>query len=307
MRAAPLQRALASAVQTLLRPVVRRLVAWGVPYPALDQIVRELYVEVAERDFALPFKKSTDSRITLLTGLHRKEVARLRQLDRSRPAATRLEMSAAARVIGRWLAPPYADGRGRPLVLPYEGATARAKSFARIVHDLAVDVPPRSVLDELVRLGAVALDAGGHVTLHAEALVPRGNVEAMVELLGIDPGELFATIAHNIEASDDPWLQRKVVYDNVGSDALASLRRAASELGAEFLRRANALLAGVDRDRNPDAPGGDRARVTLGAYYFEDVLDAKREGTARDAGAVRRNPPRRAPAARGSSSHTRRR
>ena len=77
---------------------------------------------------------------------------------------------------------------------------------------------------------------------------------------------------HNIEHADAPRLQRKVVYENIGSDALAELQASARRLGETFVRRANALLASRDRDRNPQAPGGQRSRVVLGTYYFEETV-----------------------------------
>jgi hypothetical protein len=263
------RRAAVRALRSLLRPVVRRLVEWGIPYPALDEIVRDLYVSVADRELAIPFKRSTDSRVALLTGLHRKEVAKRRRTARPAGPEPRLEQSAAVRVVGRWMAPPYADAEGRPLALPYDAPGARARSFKRLVGELGVDAPPRSVLDELVRLGTAAIRPDGRVVLQREAVIADPGSEAALSLLGTDPAELFATIAHNVSSPSEPWLQRKVAYDNVGSEALAELRAAARELGAEFVRRANVLLAARDRDRRPDAPGGRRSRVSLGIYYFE--------------------------------------
>ena len=54
--------ALVATIRRLLRPVVRQLLAWGVSYQVFDRVVRGLFVEVAEEDFALPAKKQTDSR-----------------------------------------------------------------------------------------------------------------------------------------------------------------------------------------------------------------------------------------------------
>lgn len=62
----------------LLRPLVRLCIRSGMTFPALAQLLRELFVNVAEHDFALDGKPQTDSRVSLLTGIHRKEVARLR-------------------------------------------------------------------------------------------------------------------------------------------------------------------------------------------------------------------------------------
>ena len=267
----PLKERFVAAIRQMLRPVVRQLIAYGVSYPAFNKIVRELYLDVAERHYALPFKRQTDSRLALVTGINRKEISQLRRRKAAAGSAVAVEDTAVTHVIGRWMAgPPYADAGGHPYRLPYETDTPRAASFARLVRDLGVDVPVRSVLDELLRTGAVELLPDGDVQLVKEAHIPAPDTEGKLTLLGSDPAETFSTIIHNIEHPDSPWLQRKVVYDNIGADALPELNEATRTLGEEFVRRANALLASFDRDRNPNAPGGKRTRVVLGTYYFEE-------------------------------------
>jgi hypothetical protein len=287
-----LRESFTGAIRRMLRPVVRQLVAWGVPYPAFDRLVRELYVEVAEGEFQLPFKRQTDSRISLVTGLNRKEIARLRrQRAASTETARPAEEAIATRVVGRWLAPPYVDRSGRPRPLAYEAEGRREASFTRLVRSLALDVPARSVLDELIRSGLVELHADGQVALLRQANIPEGDPTAKLELLASDPAELFTTIVHNLERPDAAWLQRKVVYDNIGADALPILRTAAREAGEEFMRIANRLLAANDRDRNPRAPGGRRSRVVLGAYYFEaDGPERAPDSAQSSTGAVRSRP-----------------
>lgn len=264
----------AAAIRRMLRPVVRQLVAYGVTYPALDQMIRELYVETAEHDFALPHKRLTDSRVALMTGLNRKEIARLRHGPRTPEAEVDVEDTAVTRVIGRWMGgPPFSDARGRPRALPYEDARKRTATFSRLVRDRGIDVPVRSVLDELIRTGVAEIDDAGIVRLKQEANVPAGDLEGKLTLLASDPGELFSTIVHNVETPEDPWLQRKVVYDNIGSDALEALRESSRAAGEEFIRRSNVLLSSKDRDRTPDAPGGKQSRVVLGVYYYEETED----------------------------------
>lgn len=266
-----LKEQFAAAIRRMLRPVVRQLVAYGVTYPALDQMIRELYVETAEQDFALTHKRPTDSRVALMTGLNRKEIARLRHRTVSEGAAVEVEDTAITRVIGRWMGgPPFSDSRGRPKPLPYEGARKRA-TFSRLVKDRGVDVPVRSVLDELVRTAVAEIDDAGVVHLKQQANVPAGDLEGKLTLLASDPGELFSTIVHNVENPEKPWLQRKVVYDNIGSEALDELRESSRATGEEFIRRSNVLLSANDRDRTPDAPGGKRSRVVLGVYYYEET------------------------------------
>ena len=261
----------ADAIQRMLRPVVRQLIDYGISFPALSEMIKAVYVDVAEKEFSLPFKRQTDSRLALVTGLNRKEIARLRRRKKSARQPVEVEDTIVTHVIGRWMAgPPYGDRNGKPHRLPYESEDAKVASFARLVRSLAVDIPVRSVLDELLRQGIVELLPDGAVRLQREAHIPAENLEAKLTLLGSDPAELFATIMHNIEHPDAPRLQRKVVYDNIGSNALAELRAAACAAGEDFIRHANTLLASYDRDRNAAAPGGKRTRVVLGTYYFDE-------------------------------------
>lgn len=298
------QRALfLAAIRRLLRPAVRQLIAYGVTFPAFAQLMKETYVEVAEQQFALPFKRQTDSRVALMTGLNRKEIAHLREHvtkpDRARDEAA-LEETVVTHAIGRWMAgPPYATPDGHPRQLRYESDKVREPTFTRLVKELAIDLPVRAVLDELLHVGAVELLPNGDVVLRREAHVPLADAEGKFALLGSDPAELLSTIVHNIEHPDAPRLQRKVVYDNIGADALAQLRAEARRIGGEFVRRANSLLASYDRDRNPEAPDGTRSRVVLGTYYFEEPTAAPAApasgteegsaGTPRPPGRIRRS------------------
>jgi hypothetical protein len=266
----PLKEQFVTAIQRMMRPVVRQLIAYGVSYPAFSRIVKQLYLDVAEQEFALPFKQQTDSRLSLVTGINRKEISQLRRRKQT-PQTPEVEDTLVTHVIGRWMAgPPYAEAHGTPRRLPYESDNPHSASFARLVRELGTDIPVRSVLDELLRVGAVVLLPNGDVVLQQEAHIPAGDAAAKLTLLGSDPAELFSTIIHNIEHPDAARLQRKVVYDNIGSEALSELRTEARRIGEEFIRHANVLLASQDRDRHPKAAGGKRSRVVLGTYYFEE-------------------------------------
>jgi hypothetical protein len=283
-----------AAIDRMLRAVVRHLIAQGITHPAVTQMLKEVYLDVAEAEFALPFKRQTDSRLSLVTGLNRKEISRLRRQRKSLKAAVAVEDNLVTHVIGRWMAgPPYASADGTPRRLPYDSSRPNAVSFARLVRELSVDIPVRSVLDELLRAEVVTLLPQGDVELQREVHIPAEDAAAKLTLLGTDPAELFNTIMHNIEHPDAPRLQRKVVYDNIGTDALADIRTASRHAGEDFIRTANALLAAHDRDRNPRAAGGQRMRVVLGTYYFEEeaapTAPSKPDKRTRPPGRIRRS------------------
>lgn len=286
----------AGAIKRLLRPIVRQVIAYGLHYQGFDRLVREVFLDVAETDFALPFKRQTDSRLALITGLNRKEISSLRQRASSDAPPREIAESPMTRLLGRWMAgPPYASPDGAARRLPYESDNPNAASFARLAREVVgVDLPVRSLLDELLHTRTAEMLPNGDVVLRQEAHLPAADTEAKLALLGSDPGEVFSTIVHNIENPNAARLQRKVVYDNIGADALPTLTDEARRLGEEFVRKANALLSSYDRDRHPNAPGGARTRVVLATYHFEEpVAAAADDNKAKTKTAKRKPAPRR--------------
>src|SRR5262245_4658036 len=167
----------------LLRPLVRLCIRSGMTFPALAQLLRELFVNVAEHDFALEGKEQTDSRVSLLTGIHRKEVARLRGAGapvHEAPAA----VSLSSAVIARWLAAPeFTDAKGEPLPLP-RTAEGEAPSFEQLVASVTKDVRPRAVLDEWLDRGLVTINGDDEIELVEAAFVPRGEDDSKWHYLG---------------------------------------------------------------------------------------------------------------------------
>jgi Family of unknown function (DUF6502) len=256
------------AAANTLRPLIKRLLALGVPFGHLEARLRELFVEIAETEFALPGRRQTDSRVTLLTGINRKEVRRIRSAD-SAAGPTSFSMNHATSLISRWLTDPQtADRAGHPRPLPYQAE--RGASFMKLARAVTADLAPRVLLDELVRSGAVELRDENVVVLKGDAYVPKLEASEKLQILAEDPPELIQTILQNIFSdSEELLLQRKVYYDNLGSNAAQRIRVEMRREGERFLRRVNRLLARHDRDRNPKAAGGERYYAGMGVYFFE--------------------------------------
>jgi len=103
------------------------MLARGVTFPFLAELLKTLFVEVADADFRIGNKASTDSRINLMTGVHRKDVSRLRQAlqspDDSVPSVVSLgaQLVAGNTTISRWGRPstsssPFCQRRRRTLL-----------------------------------------------------------------------------------------------------------------------------------------------------------------------------------------------
>ncbi|MFZ5621500.1 MAG: DUF6502 family protein [Pseudomonadota bacterium] len=264
--------ALTVAILRILRPLVRILLRHGVSHRTFSELAKWVYVDVAATEFALEERKQTTSRVAVITGLTRKDVARLREQTQPDARMHSERYNRAARIIGAWLREPaFRAPDGTPAVLPLQGGEA---SFQELVRRHSGDMPPRALLDELVRVGAVRLEADGGVRLLSLGYVPHSDVAEKINILGTDVALLLATLDHNLESGGrPPRFQRKVAYDNLPDQALPQLRTLAAAEGQALLERLNLWLAEHDRDTNPAVDGDGRNRAGVGIYYFEEPRD----------------------------------
>ncbi len=262
-------------LRRLLRPLVHLLIQSGVTFPVLADLLRGLYVDVAVRDLLLDPKSRTDSRITLLTGVHRKEVRHLR-----RQAAVADEVPSvvtlSSHIIARWLGTPaYMDASGKPLALPRASRSAAEPSFEGLVASVTTDVRPRTVLDDWLSQDLVTLDADDRVRLNVAAFIPRpGRDEQLFYFARNLHDHIAAATANVLATGPAPFLDRSVHYDGLGMAAAESLEEAAREAAQRLLldvnRRALELVDAQEAESGPAALAPTR-RVNLGLYlYVED-------------------------------------
>lgn len=264
------QHALFNAIAKLLRPLIRMLLRHGVPYAAFADLAKHEYVKVASEEFAVDGRKQTNSRVATITGLSRKEVQRVKALEGiGDPIEVVEKYHRAARVVSGWVhAEQFCDKQTGPLPLPFDGDDA---SFVALVKMFSGDMPPRAVLDELLRNGMVEREADGKLRLVQRVYIPKTGEIEKLGILGTDVAGLISTIDHNIQVGvKDPHFQRKVYYDNLSEEAVAELRLLIAERSQVLLEFINHWMAQRDRDVNPKAGGTGRKAAGIGIYYFED-------------------------------------
>ncbi len=268
-----LQATLRAAVHKVLRPLVRLLIRNGVDCASFEEEVRCIYVRVAMSDFALGNRKPSVSRAATLTGLSRKEVSRLLSLPRDTDleAAPMGAQNRAASVVSGWVRDTeFQDGTTQPRPLAMEDSAA---GFPALVRRYGGDVPPRAVLDELIRVGAAELLPDGRARLTARSYLPARDDAAKIEILGTDVSYLLETIYHNLEhIGPDARYQRKVLYDAVPAEHVKTFKRLAAEQCQTLLESFDRELAQVDRSANPKVSGTGRHVVGIGMFYFEEDL-----------------------------------
>jgi len=312
---------LAGPLRRLLRPLVRLLMQSGITFPVLADLLRSLYVEVAMRDLLTDSDARTDSRISLLTGVHRKEIRRQREAGleaEGTPAIVTLN----SQIIARWLGlAAYTDARGRPRVLPRISTARRKPSFEALVRSVTTDVRPRAVLDDLQSQGLVVREPDDRVRLNVAAFVPRPGRAEQLFYFGRNLGDHIAAAAGNVMAAISagsspagaaspvpaPFLERSVHYDELTEAAAARLAAAGREAALRLLLDFNRLaLVEAEAGDRAAAEGRlqRRARVNLGVYLYHEE-----EGVAGESEGARRSRPKgaaRSRADRGAHARPRR-
>jgi len=263
------QQALFKAILRLFKPLVRLLLRNGIPFGVFAEIARQAYVEVAFKEFGVPGRKASDSRVATITGLTRKEVSRLKNLEEQSEKVSVAKYHRAARVVYGWVHDSkYAAGPEESAPLPFEGGPI---SFSSLVKEYSGDVPPRAVLDELLQVGVVAKQADDTLKLLVRAYIPHASEGEKLKILGTDVAGLVATIDHNIyDSKKAPFFQRKVFYDNLPEEYIPELRELVRKHGQSLLEKMDERMAPNDRDVNPARGGTGRKAAGIGIYYFED-------------------------------------
>jgi hypothetical protein len=256
------------AVRKLLRPLVRLLVSHGLQFPYLAEMLKSVYVEVAIRDFPAGAKEQTDSRINLLTGIHRKDVKRLRRELRAEapPPPT---VSLGAQLVARWTGlSQYLDRNGKPKSLQRLASDGGDLSFERLVESVSKDIRSRAVLDEWLRLGVATLDDEGRVCLVTDAFVPVQGQEEKAFYFGKNLHDHIAAAAHNLSGGTPAFMERSVYYGDLSSGSVKALSQLARDEGMRALQAVNRKAMELQAK---DAAGEDTAhRMNFGAYFFSE-------------------------------------
>lgn len=234
------------------------------------EYVKQIYVDIASKEFPAPERKPTVSRVSLLTGLTRKEVSRLWESDETTGVDSG-RYSRAANVITGWIrSPGYQGANGEPRELALDG---ERRSFSELARRFGADVTPRALLDELLQAGAVERTAAGRLRLVARGYIPRTDDAEKLGILGTDVADLISSVDHNIvHPPEQAFFQRKVAYDNLVAACLPELRERAARRGQTLLEALDEFMSAHDRDANPSVSGDGRYRAVIGIYYYEEPV-----------------------------------
>jgi hypothetical protein len=233
----------------LFAPIARLLVARGLPFPDLVERMKLHYVQAA---LAQAGDRTTDSRVSVLTGLQRRDIVRLRGEDVKDRRPNHL-----ARLVALWQTGP---GQGAPL--PRSGPEP---SFEALAQTVRRDVHPRTMLDTLVAAGTVALSEDGQeVRLVQSSYQPLAGSDDQLAYLARNLGDHAQAAAENVQGATPPHFERAVHYSGLTEAQV-------QQLSEEFAKGEMALFQNLSqtaaRMKAKNAEPG-RQRFRAGGYFY---------------------------------------
>ncbi|MEJ5991087.1 DUF6502 family protein [Ramlibacter sp. PS3R-8] len=256
------QRALLRACRAVLAPLARLAVGHGLTFSAVTEVLKQGFVQAARAAHPGAAAHRAVSRISTTTGLNRREVTRLMQrADGDVPVAP----SPATQAFTRWLTDPAFRGAdGAPMALRVQGP---APSFESLANSITRDVHPRTLLEELSRLGLARADTEGSVRLLHNAFVPRADRERMLAFLGANVGDHLAAAVSNVLDDGRRHFEQALFADELSAESMAQAKVLITEQWQGLLHTlAPALQALIDADKAAGRPADQRLRIGLFAF-----------------------------------------
>lgn len=242
----------------MLRPITRAMIANGVTVGEATEALKHALVLSASDGADEEGKRLSDSKVSLKTGIHRKDVRRLRA-DTPVPPR-RQKLNAATLTIGVWTtAKSYVNETGKPRSL-------ERSEFNDLIRSARVDLPPATILTELISQNLVVVDKDGKLNLQSNTFI--GKDASASKLAAFEKN----IVAHLDAAADN-------LVDNVGhyeraahfnqlSDASISELEAESRAAFQDALERIAAKALELQDSDAATPKTAQGRFSAGAFVL---------------------------------------
>lgn len=263
------QDALLDVLQAVMSPLAQLAVSKGLSYAGAEEALKRAYVRAA-REAQIAAGHAPHrlvSRISTTTGINRREVTRLTEADTGRPPPA--PVSHVSALFTRWLSDPNycEDGQpGVPKRLPRQGL---APSFETLARSVTQDVHPRSLLDELVRLGMAELVADGEQVQALQAgFVPAGDWQRMLGFLRDNVSDHLQAAVSNVLSDKTEHFEQAVFADGLSQQSVMLVRELARDHWKRLLSEAVSLLEQrIELDKQNPARATERVRLGLFTFH----------------------------------------
>jgi hypothetical protein len=258
------------ACRHFMLPIARFLLKNGVGYREFTEISKLAFVQVASEDYGIRGRRTNMSRISIMTGLNRKEIRRIRDRIENEDWELDPSLSKPVSVLGEWFTSKnYLGPKGGPRALPYETKDGGA-SFSGLVREVGGDIPPGAMLTELIRAGCVKEVRAGVWKAVKRQYTPRAIDVFLVQRFGECLHDLAETMSKNMDQvnPDDRLFEFRAWANGIDKKSTPKLRKIVASQGEAYLESIDDWL-GEHVSKDDGASAESTVRCGVGVYYFE--------------------------------------
>jgi len=262
-----------SSCRALLRPIASVVLKCGMTWREFSELSKSVFVSVASDEFGIRGRPTNVSRVSILTGISRKEVKRQRDLLAEPASPNPTKSTDATRLLSGWHQDAeYVGSDGKPLPLK---PTVGTSSFQSLFGTYGGDTPEQTLLRELLKAGSVEKDDQGRYVAKRRYHMPVEMDAGSIRFFGTNLFDHANTLCNNVTGdTDERRLEGFAVDDQIHPDAVEEFRAYLDERGQQFLEEIDDWLSQHRLD--PNESESTPVRLGLGVYAIEGQLP---EGT----------------------------
>lgn len=264
-----------SACRHLMAPIVGILLRNGVTYKELANLCKQLYVQVAAKEFGIRGRDTNLSRIAILTGIDRKEAARIKEelKNNDESDASQQGQDRMSRVLSGWHQDPdFMNTDGTPRTLSFESETP---SFQQLAKRYGGDMPAVTLLKEFKRCEVVIADDTGMLTPVKRYYIPSQSDPGALLRAGSVINDLGSTLYHNLYKAEPQknkplHFERRATNIQMSVEDAQAFRLFVEQEGQNFLEKVDAWLTAHEQTPvTQDTNNTLNLRLGVGTYLIQ--------------------------------------
>lgn len=253
----------------MLVPAVRMLLRAGIGWSEFAEIGKQVFVDVARTDYGLQGRPTNSARVALMTGLSRREVARIKRTLIGEAPTFVESRSRISQVLSGWhLDPEFLDAAGHPAVLPEQGSSG---SLFSLIDRFGGDIPRGALIKELLQLELISVDESGY-KVKARDYIRSASDADMLRQGGQAIHDHATTIVHNVNVnrSEAPRFERMATQLDVDPEDAELFEQLLADKGQNFLEEMDRWLSERKAARGNVSENRKAVRAGVGMYLIYD-------------------------------------
>ena len=253
-----------------MRPIVRFLLRNGVTWDEFSELSKDMYVDVARENYGIQGRPTNNSRVAMMTGLSRREVARIRdRLLADGESQIGRQGNRISEILTAWhMDSEFTDETGQPKDLPSTGLTG---SLSALLKRYAGDLPHSALSKEMLQHGLVEETESGQFSVLKRDYVYTTLDPEIINQMSVSLHDHAATLEHNLNSERMTSPRFEGIADNARLSARSAkaFMTLVDQRGLDFLKEMDGWLSAHEIDEAQSTDARD-VRMGVGVYLIHD-------------------------------------